>query len=220
MASRAPPGGATLGPSPAAVAVVDHSSYANPSEVRITHTDLEIDVDFESRTLRCWARHAVAVQAEGARALVLDSRGLALDSVSWDGGATQATHRAGPASAALGTPLHIALPPGAQPGSTLSLELRWATPPDAVAAQWLDPAQTAGGVKPFLFTQCQAIHARTLVPCQDTPGAKFTYEAAVKTPAGLVALMSALQVEGGGDGDDGGSRARCCLPDWRGLSLS
>lgn len=43
--------------------------------------------------------------------------------------------------------------------------------------------------------QCQAIHARSFVPCQDTPGAKMTYTAAVRVPADLTALMSAVPLE-------------------------
>ena len=37
----------------------------------------------------------------------------------------------------------------------------------------------------------KAILARTWVPCQDTPSVRFTYEAEVRVPAGLLALMSA-----------------------------
>jgi aminopeptidase N len=58
--------------------------------------------------------------------------------------------------------------------------------------QWLSPSQTVGKVHPYLFTQCQAIHARSIVPCQDTPGVKITYSAHVSVPAPLRALMSAV----------------------------
>ena len=68
-------------------------------------------------------------------------------------------------------------------------------PVQCTAAQWLPPAQTAGKVHPYLFTQCQAIHARSLVPCQDLPGAKFTYDATVTVPSWATAVMSALPGE-------------------------
>ena len=68
-------------------------------------------------------------------------------------------------------------------------------PAQCTAAQWLPPSQTAGKIHPYLFTQCQAIHARSLVPCQDLPGAKFTYDAAVTVPTWATAVMSALPGE-------------------------
>ena len=68
----------------------------------------------------------------------------------------------------MGTPLHVALPPGSasQPGLELRVGIRFATSPTSSAVQYLAPEQTAGGAHPYLFTQCQAIHARSLVPCQ------------------------------------------------------
>lgn len=68
------------------------------------------------------------------------------------------------------------------------------TSPSVAALQWLAPAQTAGEY-PFLFTQSQAILARTWLPCPDSPGRRFTYEAEVEIlgeeRGQLLALMSA-----------------------------
>ena len=46
--------------------------------------------------------------------------------------------------------------------------VRYATTAGARALQWLEPEQTASG-QPFLFTQSQAILARSWIPCQDSP---------------------------------------------------
>ena len=75
--------------------------------------------------------------------------------------------------------------------STHSVSLSYRTSPNATALQWLEPAQTANGNHPLLFTQSQAILARTWVPLQDSPAVRFTYEAQVRVPTGMIALMSA-----------------------------
>jgi aminopeptidase N len=82
--------------------------------------------------------------------------------------------------------LRLKLPPG-----TNEVLVRYHTAPDAVGLQWLDPAQTEGKMHPFLFSQCQAIHARTMVPCQDTARFRVTYHAEVTVPEPLSAVMSA-----------------------------
>lgn len=98
----------------------------------------------------------------------------------------------------LGTPLRIALPEPLTKGARAVAAVEYSTSPGAMALQWLVPSQTAGGKLPYLFTQCQAIHARSMVPCQDTPGAKITYAARVRVPEGMTALMSALAAPGDG----------------------
>src|SRR5207244_920353 len=86
----------------------------------------------------------------------------------------------------LGRPLTIAITP-----ETKSVSIDYSSSPEAAAVQWLAPEQTAGGKHPFLFTQSQAILARTWVPCQDSPGVRMTYQATVHVPRGLLAVMSA-----------------------------
>lgn len=57
----------------------------------------------------------------------------------------------------------------------------------------MEPNTTLGKQHPYLFSQCQAIHARSIVPCQDTPSIKFTYDAVVRVKSPLTVLMSAIQ---------------------------
>ncbi|GFH06372.1 Leuk-A4-hydro_C domain-containing protein, partial [Haematococcus lacustris] len=143
---------------------------------------------------------AVVEGKAGAEELVLDtSSGLAIHRVELlqPGTAPPAppsplSHHWGEPHKALGRPLHIPLPSPQPLGSRVCLGVRFTTPPGSSALQWLEPSQTAGGQHPYLFSQCQAIHARALVPCQDSPGAKMTYTAKVRVPAELTALMSAV----------------------------
>lgn len=62
--------------------------------------------------------------------------------------------------AALGTKLSVSLPAGLKAGDSTRVGLHFAASPQASAVQWLPPEQTAGKQHPYLFTQCQAIHAR------------------------------------------------------------
>ncbi|CAN0008396.1 unnamed protein product, partial [Sphacelaria rigidula] len=58
---------------------------------------------------------------------------------------------------------------------TKQVKINFCTSPRSTAIQWLPPEQTHGGKYPYLFTQSQAIHARSLFPCQDCPSAKVMF---------------------------------------------
>lgn len=93
---------------------------------------------------------------------------------------------------AFGSSLIIQLANGVQKDSSLSLEIDYETSPNASGLQWLPPTQTEGKKHPYLFSQFQAIHARSALPCQDSPSIKATYSAAITVSKPLVCLMSAL----------------------------
>jgi aminopeptidase N len=167
----------------------DIHSYSEPGRVRVRHVDLDLDVLFDRRILQGSATLHFDRLDPAADALVLDTRGLEVAGAevgSPDGGWKAVPYSLSPADAILGSALHVALPAGAD-----RARVRYATRPGASGLQWLAPPQTAGKKAPFLFSQSQAIHARSWIPIQDTPQVRLTYGATIRTPPGLVAVMSA-----------------------------
>ncbi len=162
----------------------DYHSFANPDTIRVTHLELDLTADFEARQLRGTATLAVERQKEDAKRLVLDTRELTINQVTVDG--EDVDYSLGDTDADLGTPLNIMLPAEAD-----KVTVHYATSPEASGVQWLTPAQTAGKEHPFLFTQAQAIHARSFIPLQDSPQVRVTYDATIRTPKALLAVMSA-----------------------------
>jgi leukotriene A-4 hydrolase/aminopeptidase len=169
------------------MARIDPHSYTDPEQGTVSHVALVLNVDFEARKLHGEATLRLAAPATGP--LDLDTRDLSITAVRTPSGeaipfALEA------AESFLGSRLRLELPAG-----TEAFTVAYATSPEATALQWLDPPQTAGGVHPYLFSQCQPIHARSLAPLQDSPYVRFTYEAVVAVPEALTAVMSAAPGE-------------------------
>lgn len=172
-------------------AVVDHHSYANTDAFKATHVALDLRADFERKRLAGYADLTLERLKPQANEVVLDTRALDISKVELLGAKAQALQfKIGTLDKTLGAPLRIALPPTAT-DKQLKLRVTYQTSPEASGLQWLTPAQTAGKKQPFLFSQSQAIHARSWIPLQDTPSVRLTYEAHIRTPPQLLAVMSA-----------------------------
>lgn len=166
------------------VSAIDVHSYARPEEALMHHLKLNIQVDFERKQIRGVA--AIYFKAsKDALKLVLDTKNLDINKVTRSDGQDVAFVLK-EAQEHLGQALEIEI----VPSDTVVL-VQYNTTEGAEALQWLSPEQTAGKLQPFLFTQSQAILARTWIPLQDSPGIRFSYEADVKVPTQLMALMSA-----------------------------
>eukprot|EP00890_Picochlorum_soloecismus_P005680 jgi/Picsp_1/6112/NSC_03466-R1_leukotriene a-4 hydrolase len=184
--------------------MMDPTSFSNSESAIVTNTDFEIAVDFESKILNCWCDHTVLVKEAGCKEVVFDSKSLNLSKVAVQGVETAISRTQSTES--LGTAISVPLPINVGKDEIVHVRFWWSTSPSgALGLQWLPKELTAGKGHPYLFTQCQAIHARTVYPCQDTPGAKFTYTAAVKVPKDFTAVMSAISddnLAGGGNPRD------------------
>ena len=161
----------------------DPHSYYDAAQPRARRLRLKLGVDFAAKRIDGEVVLEFGRSISGP--LDLDTKGLEIHSVQVPGQGP-IPWQLGEADPILGQRLRLELPGNAQ-----EVVISYRTAPDAMALQWLDPEQTEGKVAPYLFSQCQQIHARTMVPCQDTPLARIAYQAEVTVPEGLTAVMSA-----------------------------
>jgi leukotriene-A4 hydrolase len=162
----------------------DPHSFSEPDKAKVTHLRWQAEVDFSRKKIVATAEWDTQFRA-GIKEIVLDTKGLFIREIKLNN-AEQTEFYLEKADYLLGQALRIPIH-----DDTKSIRISYETQDGAQALQWLQPHQTAGKKQPFLFTQSQAILARSWVPCQDSPGVRFTYEAHLTVPSDLLALMSA-----------------------------
>jgi aminopeptidase N len=179
----------------------DPHSNTDLAQGKIQHIDFAFHVDFRAKTIAGRAVYRLDRPCRGS--LDLDVRGL--DVLALRRGGVSLPWSLGDDDPVFGQRLHIGELAGAQ-----EFEAEFRTRPSAGALQWLAPEQTGGGRHPYLFTQCQPIHARTIFPCQDSPSVRFTFSAEMTVPEPLTAVMAAARL--GSEPGEGGRRFRFNMP--------
>jgi len=167
---------------------VENYSYSRPHEVAVAHMDMNLSVDFDKRVLTGSVGFLLDNKTK-ASVVVFDTWALNIRDVVLEddqGNEKKARFVLGDSLDLIGRPLSVVIEP-----NTRRVTVRYQTTAAARGIQWLTPEQTAGKKMPYMYTQSEAIHARSWVPCQDTPAIRFTYTANVHTPERLMALMSA-----------------------------
>ena len=171
------------------VAHADPLSYARYDQVRTSDLYLDLKADFGRKTLSGYAELTLNWIDKTSRTLVLDTKELNISRVQVlnpNGRWTSTSYMLDKFDLQKGRALRIALPFQPQ-----KVRVYYRTAPSAAALQWMAPAQTMSGKRPFMFSQSQDINARSWAPVQDTPAVRFTYSARIDAPTGLRVLMSA-----------------------------
>lgn len=172
----------------------DYFTFANVEQVQTRHVALDLNVDFVESKLRGHVLLHMDVIEASVSEIILDTRDLAIDNVAFVGADDElatASFAIGESDPVMGTPLVIDIPSASKGQDKFVIRIDYETSPDSTALQWLPPELTAGGKHPMMFSQSQAIHARSWIPLQDTPVNRVTYEADIRTPTDLLAVMSA-----------------------------
>ncbi|WP_276090170.1 M1 family metallopeptidase [Pedobacter sp. JY14-1] len=165
--------------------VRDPHSFARPEEAVAKHLTLAINVDFKRKEISGRASWKIR-NISGGNQIVFDNSGLYIARITLGREEKETTFELGDSVKFLGRALKVNIRP-----ETDQVNIYYTTGKDAAALQWLEPQQTSGKKNPYLFTQSESIAARSWIPCQDSPGIRFTYDAQVTVPSQLLALMSA-----------------------------
>ncbi|KAI9743973.1 MAG: hypothetical protein M1818_002707 [Claussenomyces sp. TS43310] len=170
----------------------DPNTLSNYNNWLTKHTKAELAIDFEAQKLSGNVTLQLeSVTASESEEIVLDSSFLDIRDISVNGVKNkewEIKDRFEP----YGSPLSIKVPGGTPKNEVVTVKIGLSTTPKCTALQWLTPFQTRGK-HPYMFSQCQANHCRSIFPCQDTPDVKSTYEFVISSP--LPVFASGLPVE-------------------------
>ncbi|KAJ9476995.1 Leucine aminopeptidase 2 [Pseudozyma hubeiensis] len=184
-----PPNPASVG-APALRVPEDIHTHAKPAEYKPVHLHLDWNIDWYARTISGRVSHVIELIKPGLTSIILDASYLKIHSVHVEGKSVD--YNLGTQHGTLGAPLDIPIPSSiSNKGDKVHVDIEYTTTERCTALGWLTREQTAGKTNPFLYSQCQAIHCRSLVPCIDSPSHKITYTATVKSR--IPVLMSALK---------------------------
>lgn len=186
------PSAANISRLPPTYTVRDPSTLSDPHVAIISHLHLDLTADFNAKRLRGHVELTVSILKQGLSEFVLDTSHLEIYKVHLLCSQAKELHfSVDKRHPIFGSALRISLPSNLLEDEEIKLKIEYSTTPKSTAVQWLEPEMTVGKSHPYLFTQCQAIHARSLLPCQDTPMVKHTYSAKISAPEPLRAVMSA-----------------------------
>ncbi len=170
------------------VSAQDPHSYSNIREIHTKHLSLELEVNFDNKTLYGVARHRMSESK--AKTAIFDIHGETIQKVTLGkkGTEREADFVIGKmdTDSILGQPLVVTIPSG-----TEYINIYYQTSERCDALEWIEAEHTSSGKFPFLYSQGQAILTRTWIPIQDSPANRFTYDATLHVPKGMMALMSA-----------------------------
>lgn len=173
--------------------IMDPHSFANFDDAVATHYHLKLAADFKSKVMRGNVDIRVRVLQDDCETFLMDCKDLAIETVHL-AVTGQALDWTIPHINQLGQCLCVYIPVDYRKrNAEFTVRIFYSTTPKPAGIQWLDANQTAGKRHPFCYTQCEAILARTVVPCQDTPAVKTPYSIEIKCPRELVAVCSGLK---------------------------
>ncbi|KAF9632206.1 putative leukotriene a4 hydrolase protein [Lasiodiplodia theobromae] len=164
----------------------DPNTLSNYQNFLTKHTTVNFELDFAKQKLRGNVVLLLkSLTDKEADEVILDTSFLDIKEIKVDGKSAKWDLAA--RSEPYGSPLSIRLGEGVEKDKEIAIDISLSTTEQCTALQWLTPEQTSNKKHPYMFSQCQAIHARSVLPCQDTPDVKSTVDFNIRSPLPVLA---------------------------------
>ena len=186
----------------------DVNTYSNFQEIIQRKVDLEVDIDFEKKTMFGNIKTTYEILNQSLENIILDLHGPEISSVSLVNEEYEninldySIYDKNEDKEALGTPLVINLSALKDKykkeydniflNKNIIISIDFKTNENCNGIQYLTKEQTRTKSYPFMFTQCEAILCRTLFPIQDTPSVKSTYKVKTSISSPLTFLFGGI----------------------------
>ncbi len=159
------------------ITATDYHTAASRSAARVQHLSLDITVDMDKHVISGTANYKLT-ENTNCDTIYFDTKDLKITKITDVDSHQDLNFELFNKDEILGSALEVFVNK-----DTKNISIEYATSENAAALQWIDSS--------FLYTQSQAILARSWIPCQDGPGIRFTYDAKVRVPSKYLAVMSA-----------------------------
>jgi leukotriene-A4 hydrolase len=169
----------------------DTNTFSNYEIIKQTKIEANFNIDFTLKAINGTVKTFYTALEDG-EVIILDTRALKINSVidSDTGEELDFVLDEYFELEANGIPLKIYK--DFNEGDEIALLIKYETTDGGSAVQWLDPEQTTGKIYPFMFTQCESILTRELLPIQDTPAVKITISVGLTVIKPLFAVDSGI----------------------------
>ena len=167
------------------------NTFSNYEIIKQTNIEVHFYVDFPAKIVNGEVKIYFEALDDG-EVIILDTKALEINSIIDSDTGEELDYEIDYyyKLEAMGVPLKIYKE--YNKGDKLAILIQFSTTKDGTALDWLNPEQTQGKKYPFMYSQCQAILCRELLPIQDTPAIKMPVSASITVPKPLLGLMGGI----------------------------
>lgn len=140
---------------------IDNATQSNYNDISSTHINLDWTVDWKSQTISGSIHHIMTVHTNNITQAIFDSSYLSISRIT-NKDDKDLEFLIASRDSVMGNKLTVELSKILSKGDKVDVIIHYETTSGCTALGWLEAQQTDSGKYPFLYSQCQAIHCRSL----------------------------------------------------------